>query len=564
MATRQTTPSHALTVLNPANSLKRALSEDLDSDSLPDSKKTKLTASENTPQSKDKKKRRRRKKKLPVVATGGTLALSAMTPASTGKGKRKAMSAPPASPEQVLQVEPETRQTDADSSVSQIVEPESSLATIARLKEELSAQSALLKKHESTLANFSNALICQICLDLLHKPYALTPCGHVACYNCLVSWFTREPEENHFGLLRKKTCPNCRATIKQRPVEVWSIKEMVVAFLKSGLASSDLSTEPPPAPALPGPPQHEDANPRDPWYNIFRYPHQHPMFHPPGTHGDDIQDMGMLDAEDGGVYRCLDCNHEIWDGVCTSCQRVYPGHQTEEENMFDFDEDDSDEGDGPMFLPHFSHIHHAADFDFDMFAHPLWVGGSDEDEDEELGFHHHEEDGTDSFIDDGDEEEEHQAAAIIEIDSDSESESQPRRSLAPPRRRAPISLISSDDEDSDQDNRPRSRVRRANPVSVPEANPVIVVSDDDTDDDVVPPPPRRSRLQDESSEDQDDNEEEDEDEGRGHGPEYGDFSDEDSNADGGHVRFEDFDGSGSDNQGGYGHGQGGSDSEEGW
>lgn len=35
----------------------------------------------------------------------------------------------------------------------------------------------------------------------------------------------------------------------------------------------------------------------------------------------------MLDMEDGGIYRCFDCMHEIWDGVCTSCGRLYPGHQ---------------------------------------------------------------------------------------------------------------------------------------------------------------------------------------------------------------------------------------------
>jgi hypothetical protein len=45
--------------------------------------------------------------------------------------------------------------------------------------------------------------------------------------------------------------------------------------------------------------------------------------------------MGMYDAEDGGIYRCLDCMHEIWDGVCSSCGRVYSGHEDYGDNVSD-------------------------------------------------------------------------------------------------------------------------------------------------------------------------------------------------------------------------------------
>jgi hypothetical protein len=66
MATRPSTPSSSLGVLAPTNSLKRALSEDADSDGyLPDPKKIRLKSE--TPQAKDKKKRRKKKKKTPVV-----------------------------------------------------------------------------------------------------------------------------------------------------------------------------------------------------------------------------------------------------------------------------------------------------------------------------------------------------------------------------------------------------------------------------------------------------------------------------------------------------------------
>ncbi|KAJ6590978.1 hypothetical protein DFH09DRAFT_1138230 [Mycena vulgaris] len=507
MATRQTTPGANPVVLAPTNSLKRALSEDADSDA-PDSKKIKLK-SENTPQSKDKRKRKKKKKKkTPIVvplelpnatpASSHVLLLSpTLTPSrssmNTAKGKRKATSAPPAPP-LPAEVEVESVGEDAEEPTEspQIPDPaESSSATIARLTQELSSQSVLLKRHETTLAQFNQSLTCQVCLDLLHKPFALAPCGHIACYNCLVAWFTSEPDEPHFVAgPRKKTCPHCRATVKERPVEVWSIKDMVAALLRSGLLSAP-SAAPPPLPELPGTPQTADT-PHDPWHNIFRYPHQHPRFHPlpPNANGEppSVEDMGMLDMEDGGVYRCLDCMHEIWDGVCTSCHRVYPGHRSRYDDddmdggMFD---DDSDEEGGPVYWP--MPLGYGG-----MMPLPLplpfdggWWNGEDSG-DESGGLHFDDDlddddDDDDGFIDDGDEDE--GVPRIIEInDSDSEhGSSPPRRRVAPTSRgrRAPrITLLSSDDEEEDDVVDRPSRRRRASRA----ASEVIVVSEDDDTD----------------------------------------------------------------------------------
>ncbi|KAJ7856602.1 hypothetical protein B0H13DRAFT_2576569 [Mycena leptocephala] len=497
MATRPSTPSSSLGVLAPTNSLKRALSEDADSDGyLPDPKKIRLKSE--TPQAKDKKKRRKKKKKTPVVVPLELPSTNA-TPASShtqisGKGKRKAASAPPAPPLQ-LEVDPGDREVEgpqdpeAEEGPPQVSDDtESSSATIARLNQELSAQSILLKKHEITLAQFNQSLTCQVCLDLLHKPYALAPCGHIACYNCLVAWFTSEPEEQHFGP-RKKTCPNCRATIKERPVEVWNIKELVAGLLRSGLISG-LSPGPPLPPALPGPAQRADT-PQDPWHNIFRYPYQHPRFHPPLANGElpSVEDMGMLDMEDGGVYRCLDCMHEIWDGICTSCHREYPGHRIndgpdEDGEMFG----DSDGDEDPIFWPHFLPMHPGLDFPGPGFNEQWWHGDDDDDdEDSEVERAMQDaEDGYDSFIDDEDDDEGgvQRAAAIIEIDdSDSERGSSPPRAVHG-RRAAPVNrrVVSSDDEDADEvaDGRSR-RSRAATRVSSPEEGEVIVVSDDESD-----------------------------------------------------------------------------------
>jgi hypothetical protein len=171
-----------------------------------------------------------------------------------------------------------------------------------------------LEAHEALLAALLPPVTCQICLDLLHKPFALAPCGHMACYSCLVSWFTTPPVNDNVQELpihRKKTCPHCRAVVRDRPAEVWSVKEMVASVTKSGLA-----------PHFPAPPPADAAPVPDPWVNIFpSLPHARGARAGEG----DQADMGMYDAEDA-VYRCLDCMHEIWEGSCAQCGRIYPGH----------------------------------------------------------------------------------------------------------------------------------------------------------------------------------------------------------------------------------------------
>ncbi|KAJ7056973.1 hypothetical protein C8F01DRAFT_1152909 [Mycena amicta] len=403
MSTRQATP---VAVLAHTNSRKRALSEDNDSDANPDTKKAK------------RKKRKKKKKKAPVVAPISTTSVTTTRESppprpTSAKGKQKATSEPP-----------------VDALIS-----ESSSIAIARLNQELSAQATLLKKHESLLAQLSQSLTCQICLDPLHKPYSLSPCGHVACYNCLVQWFTSEPEQEHEALPpRKKTCPHCRARIRERPAEAWTIKDMVAGLVKSGLGAG-LSQVPPPPPALPGPPPENENTSPDPWHNIFGYPHQHPRFQPLLANGEQpsIEDMGMLDTEDGGVYRCLDCMHEIWDGVCSSCNRVYPGHQVgaDFEEMFDEDGESFD-GEGDLLIPHWFPMH----INFD--AHD-----SDDDESlRDLEENMEDEDGYDILVISDDDEEDNNGQRTIS-DNDSEPIGATRRN------RSPVSNRSDDDEEGE-------------------------------------------------------------------------------------------------------------------
>ncbi|KAF7319538.1 RING-type domain-containing protein [Mycena chlorophos] len=503
MSSRQATPG---AVLSTTNSRKRALSHESDDDESDVNVETKKVkrATENTPNSRDKKKRKRKKRKTSVVApistsTVGTPAAARESPPprpSSAKGKRKASSEPPARP-----VEDEKEAEAVDEAEIE----DSSVATITRLNEELSAKTALVQKHETLLAQLTQSLTCQVCLDPLHKPYSLSPCGHIACYNCLVQWFTSEPEDQHEGMPpRPKTCPHCRARIRERPAEAWAIKDLVAGLVKSGLVEG-ISQGPPPAPELPGPPPEDENGPADPWHNIFRFQHQHPRFQPRLRNGEParVEDMGMLDNEDGGVYRCLDCMHEIEDGICSSCHRVYPGHHLPD--FADMFSDDDEDFDDDMLIPRWFPMpidFEGGDFGYDMDDEDDDESHRDLDEDDGYGG---------SFIDDGSDVGERAADIIEIIESDDER---------PPRRRVQPRFIELDDEDEDDE--PRlvdDHDRPSSPAPIPpvrrplpgRSNRIVVISDSEEEDE--PPIERPLHAHRRSIWSDDEQEQEDEEDG---------------------------------------------------
>jgi hypothetical protein len=75
-----------------------------------------------------------------------------------------------------------------------------------------------------------------VCLDIMCQPYALVPCGHLACYGCLVRWFTSKPAYGDAPAehQRKNICSLC-AVIKYPPAEVWGFKSIIAGLSKSGL-----------------------------------------------------------------------------------------------------------------------------------------------------------------------------------------------------------------------------------------------------------------------------------------------------------------------------------------
>ncbi|KIM92263.1 hypothetical protein PILCRDRAFT_117286 [Piloderma croceum F 1598] len=352
---------------------------------------------------KDKKKRQRKKKrKVSVVViedgharikdsshrgvSGALVSLTHPSPVKLGESSRsQSKSTVLANDERDVE---EAVHGSKDKGKGKAVEPDepntpSAEQEIARLIKELAFKNELIEKHQTTLTQTQQSITCQVCLELMYNPYALSPCGHLACYDCLLGWFKATPEDQPDPppvLVRKKTCPHCRAAITDRPVQVWGVKSIVSCFAKSGLLqgsflSADEAAEASGNGAVVG-------EGKDPWDGIFRrkqrggrgatrerlndFDLQRDIF----DGSEDERGAGILDDEDGGVYRCYDCLHEIWDGLCSNCGRAYPNFDGDEDDgdfYLESDEDDfGDDGDDVglrwMAQAHLD-FHHALGFD---------------------------------------------------------------------------------------------------------------------------------------------------------------------------------------------------------
>lgn len=131
-----------------------------------------------------------------------------------------------------------------------------------------------------------------VCLATLIQS-RLSPCGHVFCASCLVSWFSvaqevnEDPyEERRTGLVRrKKVCPSCRAQIVSPPLELWALKDVLAAIHNyRGTAPSTNEIQ------------------QSLWDGLFN----------PTTFYHVIRD------QDDGVLRCGMCSSEILEGQCTN------------------------------------------------------------------------------------------------------------------------------------------------------------------------------------------------------------------------------------------------------
>ncbi|KAK0457860.1 uncharacterized protein EV420DRAFT_1335264 [Desarmillaria tabescens] len=131
--------------------------------------------------------------------------------------------------------------------------------TIKNLRTELDSEKLAIKNQETQLETLKTRsrqkeevletieanLQCQICMELLFKPYALSPCGHVLCLSCLQEWFRKAPpsaddmeidediNDPEYIIHRQKSCPCCRAVIYDRPVPVFLVKSVASTLIKA-------------------------------------------------------------------------------------------------------------------------------------------------------------------------------------------------------------------------------------------------------------------------------------------------------------------------------------------
>jgi hypothetical protein len=160
---------------------------------------------------------------------------------------------------------------------------------------------------------------------------------------------------------RKKTCPQCRSIVTQRPVGIFLIRDF------AHHVETMLSAHEGRSPAVP---QQEANTGADPWEGVF------PAF----TGG--AADGAIIDHEDGGVRRCPVCTWEIFGAICEGCGREFDeddGEFDEDDEQFFIDHTPEYDWHGNL-LPPPPHVFYARtdDYDEDEYDTPGEYGNEDE------------------------------------------------------------------------------------------------------------------------------------------------------------------------------------------
>lgn len=154
-------------------------------------------------------------------------------------------------------------------------------------------------------------------------------------------------------LLRKeKTCPHCRAIVSEAPVESWAVKDTVGhLFSRFDTIARQMypgHERPTSGPTVAG--SNVEA-----WNGVFKAASKkrdglasRSIPYPDAAEGVENRveaenegegELGFWDEEDQ-VFRCTECLHEIFEGVCSDCGRQYAGHANEEDGGGWFTEDE--------------------------------------------------------------------------------------------------------------------------------------------------------------------------------------------------------------------------------
>ncbi|GAW01523.1 ring finger domain protein [Lentinula edodes] len=165
---------------------------------------------------------------------------------------------------------------NARKQAKKIDELKAEIVTGKATRDEQEAQLQLLKskhsRNEELLNTFETTLTCNICMELLNKPFSLSPCGHTFCLQDLQEWFRKAPpadedmdldiDDPDYVMYRQKSCPACRAVVLGRPLPVYPVRDLISALQKakvSGNAAATVSTRRSSSPYVS----------EDPWEGLF-------------------------------------------------------------------------------------------------------------------------------------------------------------------------------------------------------------------------------------------------------------------------------------------------------
>ncbi|KAI0064058.1 hypothetical protein BV25DRAFT_1823557 [Artomyces pyxidatus] len=191
-------------------------------------------------------------------------------------------------------------------------------------KSELDKLKTKSKKAQELISNIEASVQCQICLDTLSKPYALSPCGHVLCQGCLQEWFRSAPpgqEEMDVDeplplIYRQKSCPCCRTPVPTRPLPLYIVKALVSTLEKA---------KAPPGVSRPSP----LPDTRDPWKDIF--PHYDEIGDDDDSDDDFDEHSDLMDDDDeDGLEEYDDTSNDEYEGDWVVPQWEPPADRSEQ------------------------------------------------------------------------------------------------------------------------------------------------------------------------------------------------------------------------------------------
>ncbi|BFZ62852.1 E3 ubiquitin ligase [Saitoella coloradoensis] len=192
------------------------------------------------------------------------------------------------------------------------------------LRREVSSKNDHFVALTSHITKLRQSLTCEVCTELLYEPCTLA-CGHVQCYGCLMDW-----------LQHKKTCPQCRAKVVDKPVLTFVIRDMVDLFVSKAEVDD---------PEGEGRMLREHQKEQRVMVEEHRASEQG-LF--PGLFKARYQGTRMMDPGDQ-VMRCASCGWEVEGGPsCLHCGYVFSSDSEAEsyESLEDSNTDENEDEEG--------------------------------------------------------------------------------------------------------------------------------------------------------------------------------------------------------------------------